>query len=268
MEIAESSLSEFDKHNTPRLSWPVNNWLGKDIPKWWPPPLTAEFKATRNRERMRMRSRLRHAEGIAGMTSASQIEHETVRYFEVTARDGVLHQSLAYDTPMNGSNYDGPPPFEPREKKPSRQAKIQTQWEKERAERQLEKENLADGEWAAAEQIELRFKIAQAEADEEKRVAEKIKRAIARDSDERKRKKRLAEIYWAEVEEKERLADEKLPPERRKAARQQLEKNLGMTIKQAQRLFTPGPMLDDDTPDTSKWIYGVHAHIKLWYWKV
>ncbi len=257
MEAAESVLSEFDAQIRPRLSWPINNWLSKDTHKFRQRPLTTAAKEARKGERLRMATRLRHAEGIAGMTRAGQIEHESRRYFEATARAGILYQSEEYESGFIESFY---PHYAPQktEKKPTRQAQIQTQWESDRTERQLEKERLSEIAWAAAEAEEEQL----AEVEKERQRSWKSSDQLNRERRARLAAERAKErAPW--IEKAARAEDA-----RRQAARAQLEENLGMSIAQAQKLFTPGPMLDDGTPDMSQWIYGVHAHIKVWYWKV
>lgn len=148
------------------------------------------------------------------------------------ARDGVIHQGLEYDQPYSWEKeWGATAPFAPR--KTARQRLLQTAWERDRLERQIEKERLAEIEWEAAEAAEaaeIEVIKAQEQAD--------------RDYSAKARAKRNSNV-----------------------SRQEVERCMGMTIAQAKAELTPGPMTHNNEPDLNRWQYGIHAHPSLWLWE-
>ena len=87
MEVDESALSDFETLGS-LANVPLHKGHWGEI-RLKRGPRTKSCK----REQARMAARLQDAERIAEITPGDEIEKEANRYFEATARDGILHQS-------------------------------------------------------------------------------------------------------------------------------------------------------------------------------
>ena len=184
------------------------------------------------------------------------------------AQDGVLHQGLEYDQPYSFESSWGIAPFAPRKeaRKPTRAHVQQVDWELKRLERQLEKERLAEIEWAAEgeRQAEIRAAAERARQVEQEREWAAEEARIARI--EARAAKWRAKHKQSEDELRRRWAKWRAKNDA-VVTRQEVEHSLGLSIAQAKAEFEPGPLKPNGEPDMSRWRYGVHAHPSLWLWE-
>ncbi len=78
--------------------------------------------------------------------------------------------------------------------------------------------------------------------------------------------KQQATVRLERQEKVEKVRLERQKTKEGKLTRGQLEWSLGMSIKRAKMIYTPGPLCADGSPNTGKWIVGRHAHPALWDW--